>query len=155
MPLEVKTDPRVKANQADLEKQFEFAMKIRDRITEIHQTVSQIRTARANLEARRNGANASLTQAIDRVEQEMAAIERQLIQSKSVNRAASLVYPIMLDAQYADLGNVVESAEFRSTVADVPDVSGLRAEKAGAVRTLESRARRALETRELNAGASR
>jgi hypothetical protein len=41
----------------------------------------------------------------------MADIEAQLIQVKSVNRWASLVYPIMLDAQYADLANAVESAD--------------------------------------------
>ncbi len=110
-PLEVKADPRVKASQADLEKQFEFAVKIRDRISEIHNTVNQIRAARTKLEADRNGASPSKTQALDGVEQNMAAIEGQLIQMGSVNFAASLVYPIMLDAQYADLGNAVESSD--------------------------------------------
>jgi hypothetical protein len=110
-PLEVKADPRGKASQADLEKQFEFAAKIRDRVSEIHDTVNQIHAARAKLEAERNGASTSKTQAIDAVEQKMATIEEQLIQVRSVNFAAALVFPIMLDAQYADLGNAVESAD--------------------------------------------
>jgi hypothetical protein len=109
--IEVKADPRVKASQSDLEKQFEFAAKIRDRVSEIHDTVNQIHAARAKLDAERNGASASKTQAIDAIEQKLAAIEEQLIQVRSVNFAAALVFPIMLDAQYADLGNAVESAD--------------------------------------------
>ena len=42
----------------------------------------------------------------------MADIERaQMIQVASVTRWADLVYPIELDARYADLMNVVESAD--------------------------------------------
>jgi photosystem II stability/assembly factor-like uncharacterized protein len=110
-PLEVKVDPRVKASQADLEKQHEFAVKIRDRVTEVHNTVNQIREARSVLEIIRKRANPATVQAIDAVEQKMDEIEGQLIQVASVNRWAALVYPIMLDAQYAELGNVVEGAD--------------------------------------------
>ncbi|MGH9731121.1 MAG: hypothetical protein ACRD4A_05420, partial [Candidatus Acidiferrales bacterium] len=45
------------------------------------------------------------------IEQQMDEIEGQLIQVASVTRWAALVYPIELDAQYADLMNVVESAD--------------------------------------------
>jgi hypothetical protein len=110
-PLEVKVDPRVKASQADLEKQHEFAVKIRDRVTEVHNTVNQIREARSVLEIIRKRANPATVQAIDAVEVKMGEIEGQLIQVASVNRWAALVYPIMLDAQYAELGNVVEGAD--------------------------------------------
>jgi photosystem II stability/assembly factor-like uncharacterized protein len=110
-PLEVKADPRVRASQTDLEKQHEFSVKIRDRITEVHNTVNKIREARSSLENAHNKANSSDLQKLNTVEQKMADIEAQLIQVKSVNRWAALVYPIMLDAQYADLANVVESAD--------------------------------------------
>jgi len=110
-PLEVKTDPRVKASQSDLEKQYEFAVKIRDRVSEVHNTVNQIRAQRAVLETLRKQSNSAPGQPIEAVEQKMGEIEGQLIQVESVNRWAALVYPIMLDAQYADLGNVVESAD--------------------------------------------
>jgi photosystem II stability/assembly factor-like uncharacterized protein len=110
-PLQVKADPRVKTTQADLQKQYELAMKIRDRITEVHNAVNQIRESRSVLEVVRKRANPETVQAIEAVEKKMRDIEGQLIQVASVNRWAALVYPIMLDAQYADLGNVVESAD--------------------------------------------
>ncbi len=114
-PLEIKADPRVKASQADLEKQYQLAAQIRDRITEIHNAVNQIREARTNLEILRKRAGGSAAQAIDAAEQEMSAIEGALIQVRSVNRYAALVYPTMLDAEYANLANAVESADLAPT----------------------------------------
>lgn len=110
-PLEVKMDPRIHATQADLQKQYEIALKLRDRVTDVHNAVLQIREARASLEAARNGADSAKLQAIDALEQKMAAVEAELTQVKSTNLSAALVYPIMLDAQYADLSNVVESSD--------------------------------------------
>jgi hypothetical protein len=110
-PLEVKVDSRVSASQTDLERQYEFSVKIRNRITEVHNTVNEIREARSSLEKARNKLNSDALQMLVTLEQKMADIEAQLIQVKSVNRWASLVYPIMLDAQYADLANAVESAD--------------------------------------------
>ena len=109
-PLEIKADPRVKATQADLVKQYEFALKVRDRVNEVHNAVNQIRAARTSLDSTRQ-TDSSKAQAIGNVEQKMAAIEEALTQVKSTSTAASLVYPIMLDAQYADLGNVAEAAD--------------------------------------------
>jgi hypothetical protein len=71
--------------------------------------VTHIRATRQDLEARRS-AGSSKAQEIDHVERELT-VEAELVQTKSVNQPASLVYPIMLDAQYADLANVVESSD--------------------------------------------
>jgi photosystem II stability/assembly factor-like uncharacterized protein len=109
-PLVVKADPREKVSQADFDKQYEFAVKLRDRVTEVHTAVNAIRAARTSLDAQKT-ANPSKAQAIDGIEQKMGEIEAQLIQVASVTRWASLVYPIELDAQYGDLMNVVESAD--------------------------------------------
>lgn len=110
-PLELKIDPRVQVSQADLERQHEFAVQIRDRITEVHNTVNKIRETRAALENARKRADSPRSPDLDGLEQKLSDIEAQLIQVKSVNTWAALVYPIMLDAQYADLANVVESAD--------------------------------------------
>jgi photosystem II stability/assembly factor-like uncharacterized protein len=108
--LVVKADPRVKMSQADFDKQYEFAVKLRDRVNDVNSTVNEIRAARAALESRKK-ADSSKAQAIDGLKQKMGEIEGQLIQVASVTRWADLVYPIELDAQYADLMNVVESAD--------------------------------------------
>ena len=110
-PLEVKLDPRVRVSQADLEKQLDFAMEIRDRIDQVSHTVNDIREAKAALEADRKRVGSSADEAIDAVENKMATIEGQLVQVHSTTLGASLVYPIMLDAQYGDLLNTVESAD--------------------------------------------
>jgi photosystem II stability/assembly factor-like uncharacterized protein len=110
-PLEIAEDPRVKVAPSDLEKQYDFAVELRNRVSEIHRLVEQIEAARAKLQAERASAGPDQGQAIDSLEREMAAIDDQLIQVQSTNRDAALVYPIRLDAQYADLMNAVESAD--------------------------------------------
>ncbi len=50
-PLEIKPDPRIKAAQADLEKQFDLRLKIRDRVTQAHDTINEIRDIRAQINA--------------------------------------------------------------------------------------------------------
>jgi hypothetical protein len=107
--LEIKADPRLKISQADFEKQYEFALKCRDRVNELHDAVNQIRAARVVLgNARLSSSNAG---AIDELQRKMASIEEEMTQVKSTSRDADLVFPIMLDAQYADLGNVAESSD--------------------------------------------
>jgi len=109
-PLVIRSDPRVKVSQEDFNKQYEFAVKLRDRVTEVHRAVNAIRATRASLDLRKK-ADPSKAQEINGIEQMMGEIEGQLIQVESVTRWADLVYPIELDAQYADLMNVVESAD--------------------------------------------
>lgn len=109
-PLVINADPRSKTAQADFEKQYEWGIRIRDRVTEIQNTVMAIIEARTKLESQKK-ANPSSAAAIDVLEKELESIEGELIQMKSVNREAGLVYPIMLDAQYAELGSVIESAD--------------------------------------------
>lgn len=110
-PLEVKLDPRVHVSAAALEKQFAFAVRIRNRIDHVSSMVKQIRAARTAVEIARTHARPSRLRAIEAAEKRMRAIESQLVQVHSTTLGASLVYPIMLDAQYADLLNAVESAD--------------------------------------------
>jgi photosystem II stability/assembly factor-like uncharacterized protein len=110
-PLTLSPDPRVKMPQADFDKQFEFAVKLRDRVTEVHDTVNAIRAARGTLDTLKKNDPTKAAQ-INGLEQKMSGIEEELIQVASVTRWAGLVYPIKLDAQYAELMNVVESADY-------------------------------------------
>lgn len=105
-PLVIKADPRVKVTQEDFEKQYEFAVELRDRVAQIHDTVDAIRAARASLEVQKT----AHPREISHIEEQMNEIEGQFIQVASVTRWADLVYPIELDAQYGELMNVVESA---------------------------------------------
>jgi len=52
-PFEIRKDPRVKASDADLKAQFDLMVDIRDRFTEVSDTVMRIREVRARIEERR------------------------------------------------------------------------------------------------------
>src|SRR5260370_13165289 len=49
-PLEVKLDPRVKASEEDLRKQFELMLKLRDRQEEMNKAILAIRDLRTQLQ---------------------------------------------------------------------------------------------------------
>jgi photosystem II stability/assembly factor-like uncharacterized protein len=109
-PLEVKLDPRVHVSQTDLEKQLDFAVKIQGRINELHTAIGEMRVTNSKLEAAAR-ADASQAAAAAAMQHQITEIEGRITQLQSTNMPASLVYPIMLDAKYADLLNVVEGAD--------------------------------------------
>lgn len=85
-PLELRMDPRLKnVTQADLQKEFELAMKISDRNNELHTAVNQIRELRAELNTLKkwSGESAQAKQVIaaaDALDKKMTPIEAQLMQ---------------------------------------------------------------------------
>jgi len=119
-PLEVALDPRVTTSQADLEKQLELRMKIRARLTEISDTVNQIRDLRAQLKELRkrlgnDAARKSLLATADELDKKMTPIEEELIQPKVKSSQDSLQYPLKVDGKLAVLAVVVESADTAPT----------------------------------------
>jgi hypothetical protein len=50
-PLEIKMDPRLHVSQADLQKQYDFAIELRDRVTEVHHLILEMRHSRGELDA--------------------------------------------------------------------------------------------------------
>ncbi len=118
--VEVKLDPRVKTSQADLAKQLELALKIRDRISEAHAAINQIRDLRAQLQAleKRVGEETKSKTALDAasdLDKKMAVVEEELIQVKSKASEDNLNYPVKLDEKLMSLGGAVESADAAPT----------------------------------------
>jgi hypothetical protein len=117
--LLVEPDPRVRATMADFQQQFHLAIQIRDRVNEAHDIVNQMRALLAQIKDRRDRLNASGRQndaeAALHLEHSITQVEGDLIQLKSITTEASLVFPIMLDAKLAMLGNIVESADTAPT----------------------------------------
>jgi photosystem II stability/assembly factor-like uncharacterized protein len=75
-PLAVRMDPRVDASQADLQKQFDLAMKIQARLESVGTALAEARSLRAQLQDRRGrlgGAQATLD-ALDVLEHKMTAL---------------------------------------------------------------------------------
>jgi hypothetical protein len=119
---EIQKDPRVAATQADLEKQNEFALRIRDRVNAGHEAVNQIRSVRGQLEAlkKRIGAETNakpVLEALDAVKKKMDPIEEKIIQPKSKSGEDPLNYPIQAADQLMALQGTVESADAPPTAA--------------------------------------
>ena len=116
VPLEVKLEPRLKTSQADLEKQLDLALKIRDAINEDHKAVTEIREIRAQLQdlkkrlAGRPQAKA-ITDAADALDKKMTPLEEKLIQPKLKSSEDSLNYPIMLSEKMLALGALIETSD--------------------------------------------
>ena len=121
VPLELRMDPRLKnVTQADLQKEFELAMKIRDRNNELHTAVNQIRELGAELMTLKkwSGESAQAKQVIeaaDALDKKMTPIEEILIQVKMKSSEGNLRYPNQLNEQFDSLSHTVESADAAPT----------------------------------------
>ena len=130
--VEISKDPRVPASQADLEKQAEFALRIRDRITAGHEAVNQIRSVRGQIESlkKRLSANAnakSVLEAADALIKKMNDVEEKIIQPKSKSGEDPLNYPIQAADQLVALQGTVESADAAPTSQSAPVFEALNA----------------------------
>jgi len=119
-PLEIKADPRVQASRADLQKQFELAIQIRDRTSAALEAVNQIRALRAQLESlrKRLASNAQykpIATAAEQLGKKMTSVEEALIQAKSKSSEDPLNYPIRLSEKLMALHGTVESADAAPT----------------------------------------
>jgi inorganic triphosphatase YgiF len=119
-PLEIVPDPRLKVTQQDLEKQFDLLMKIRERVTQAHETVNQIRDIRAQITALNkrleNQPQAkSVAEAGKQLDKKMTEVEEVLIQTKAKSGQDVLNYPIRLNNYLVALGSVVDSADSAPT----------------------------------------
>ena len=119
-PLEIVRDSRLKVTQQDLEKQFDLLTKIRDRVTQTHETVNQIRDIRAQITALNkrleNQPQAkAVAEAGKQLDKKMTEVEEVLIQTKAKSGQDVLNYPIRLNNYLVALGGVVESADSAPT----------------------------------------
>ncbi len=112
-PFVVKLDPRVKVSVADLQKQFDLAMKIRDETSEANDTVNQILNLQRQLQAldqrlASDPGHETVVAAAKRIDAEATEVAHALYQPKIHASEDSLNYPIRLRYQLAALGDVVE-----------------------------------------------
>ncbi|HEU4415283.1 MAG TPA: glycosyl hydrolase [Candidatus Angelobacter sp.] len=119
-PLEIKNDPRLKVTQQDLEKQFDLLIKIRERVTQAHETVNQIRDIRGqiaglNKRLENQPQGKAVAEAGRQLDKRMTEVEEVLIQTKARSGQDVLNYPIRLNNYLVALGGVVESADSAPT----------------------------------------
>jgi photosystem II stability/assembly factor-like uncharacterized protein len=121
-PLEIQPDPRLQVSQQDLEKQFALLIKVRDRVTEAHDTINQIRDIRTqinSLNKRLEGQpqRKAVADAGKQLDKKITEVEEVLIQTKARSSQDVLNYPIRLNNYLVALGRVVGSADSAPTQA--------------------------------------
>lgn len=113
VPFELRKDPRTNVPPEDFDEQFQLLLRIRDKISEIHEAVDQIRSARERLKILgRGGSSRSRTNTATRGRpRELARIEDELLQGRAVIRQDTLNFPIRLNAKLGGLAVAVASAD--------------------------------------------
>ncbi|MGC2195675.1 MAG: hypothetical protein WA628_13435 [Terriglobales bacterium] len=111
-PLEVKLDPRVEVSQADLEKQFNLLMQIRQQLNRIYAAINQIEDVRAQTEAlkRRLPADDSaraVASSADGLVTKLISVREPLANLRISANEDSLAYRPGLDGQFAFLSMIV------------------------------------------------
>ena len=118
--FDILKDPRLQTSDADFKEQFDFLIKIRDKVSEAHRIVNIIRDIRKQtneLTSRleKSPAGDSITHAAKRLNDHLKAVEEEIIQVKLKSNEDALNYPIKLDDKIATISNVVGSADARPT----------------------------------------
>ncbi len=118
--FEIKSDPRLTTTPADYAKQLELGLKIRDKLTETHNAIIQIRDVRRQVEdlLKRVAGQPNFKVVNDAgtaLNKNLTAIEETLYQTKNQSNQDPLNYPIRLNNKLAALGGVVGSAEAAPT----------------------------------------
>jgi hypothetical protein len=111
-PLELQLDPRVQVSQADLEKQFNLHLEVRDTLSRLYNAVNQIEDLRAQLAGLKkrlpeNASTRPVLAAAGDLDQKMVGLRDEMIQFKIKANEDSLAYPQKLDSRLAFLALVV------------------------------------------------
>jgi hypothetical protein len=118
--FEVMADPRLATSPADFAKQLELGLKIRDKVTETHNAIIQIRDVRKQVDdlLKRVAGQPSykvINDAATALKKNLASVEESLYQTKNQSSQDPLNYPIRLNNKLAALAGVVQSADAAPT----------------------------------------
>jgi photosystem II stability/assembly factor-like uncharacterized protein len=116
-PFEVREDPRLEVSQADLQKQFDLLLKIRDKLTETHDGIKRLREAREQIQgvAERSKGNKLIADSAKALTDRLTKVEEALYQTKNRSNQDPLNFPIRLDNKLAALAGTVASADSAPT----------------------------------------
>jgi hypothetical protein len=120
VPFEIKQDPRSSSALADLQAQFDFLIDIRDRLSETHKAIKQIRDVRDQAKAitdrlgDHDGAD-EIKEAAKALNEQLTAIEETLYQTKNRSGQDPLNFPIRLNDKLAGVASTASQGDYRPT----------------------------------------
>jgi hypothetical protein len=115
--FEIKIDPRMEhVTVAQLRERFEFALRIRDRVTQANEAVIEIRRIKGDVDDRLEQTdNQQIHEQGGKVESNLSAVESEIYQVRNESRQDPLNFPIKLNNKLASLLGVVERGETAPT----------------------------------------
>lgn len=112
--FEVKSDPRLTTTPSEYARQLDLSLKIRDKLTETHNAIIQIRDVKKQVEdlVKRVGSQSKpIAEAGTALNKKLTEVEEALYQTRNQSNQDPLNYPIRLNNKLAALGGVVSRGE--------------------------------------------
>jgi photosystem II stability/assembly factor-like uncharacterized protein len=110
----IKADPRLATTQAQFVEQFEFLSKTREKLSQTHGAILEIRDLRKQLEDLSGRLSQDQKDVKDRaaaIIKSLTAVEEELVQTKIRSSQDALNYPIKLNNKLAALSSSVDSSD--------------------------------------------
>ncbi len=114
----IKPDPRVPTTQAQYKEQFDFLLKARDKLTETHKAILEIRSMRNQLRtisSKLKPEHKDLKTKASDIIKKITNVEETLMQTKIKSSQDALNYPIKLNNKLAALASTVGAADYPPT----------------------------------------
>ncbi|TAE50642.1 MAG: glycosyl hydrolase [Bacteroidetes bacterium] len=118
--FEILKDPRVGATMADMQAQFDFLMKVRDKLTETHETIENIRSTRNDLNGLSKRIEGEVSykpigEQIHHIDSVMSDVEKKLYQTQNRSPQDPLNYPIRLNNKLGHVGALTGIGDYGPT----------------------------------------
>ena len=116
-PFNILKDPRVKTSQEDLETQFDLLIRLRDRLSETHDSVLKIRGIKRQVDewvkrAKESSAAESVISGGKSLNEKLESVERELIQVDYKGARDMLNLPPKMNQKLVELINFVGAADY-------------------------------------------
>ncbi|WP_420318704.1 WD40/YVTN/BNR-like repeat-containing protein [Ekhidna sp.] len=109
-------DPRSESSQADYLAQFDFLIKVRDKLTETHEAIIDIRKAKAQInDVMKKADNDEISELGKAIIKDMSEIEKALYQTQNESGQDPLNFPIRLNNKLGHLGSLSGMGNYRPT----------------------------------------
>ena len=111
-PLQLQLDPRVKVEQAEVEKQFKLLIEIRDELSRVYDAVNQIQDVRSQVDGLKkrlpeNDNSKTVLSTAGALDQKLVSVRDTLINLRISANEDSLAYPPQIDGKLAYLAMAI------------------------------------------------
>jgi photosystem II stability/assembly factor-like uncharacterized protein len=118
--VQITKDPRIAATDSDLREQFDFLIRIRDRVSEANDAVKRIRDIGGQIDGAVKRAEGQpyaeeISEEAKPIKTALSEVENEIYQTKNRSRQDPLNFPIRLNNKIAGLTGVVSSADAKPT----------------------------------------